>query len=812
MVLKRNLVTILYSILFVGLMGIGFTVISCLALADQTDRTLVACFLVLGLMIYLLAAFFIKEKNIMQFIQEKNFLNIILETLLVLGAVGGLLFLNLSKNITCLILFILMLLCTYAVTRLLGGRLCGILGLLISFAVLAHMIDYPFVVEEYVNSLTFLIPYLFFLAVTKVLTNLFQKNTFVMFSAYIILAIVFTFAIFINPLVSILLVGCVLSLVFGTVPDSKGIFSSGPVSAGILFVFSIVFLAVSSYLMSDLFIIPEFSPDDTLLTYHSVSEIGSYLFEKYKVAVNGLYRPFHFGIFPAIITFMGTAAGYYSIRKKSSGIGPLCLCFVVLIAMFAMYEKMETQFYYMTYFLPVFAAYGFANTLLQENRHKIQKPEEVQETKQEQSVETNVVSEEKTEPETAVESVQQALSASELAAIQSTKEEEENVNKKIEEIPEWKVSDSFIKTLVDKESTTEEVQQEVKQEVQQEIQMDEIPPESDMSSVSELSVPIETPDDTAVVAEQEHRTKNHTDNMDVVNYSTISASLEDNGVLSGFAEDENTLSIKDVEDSETEEEEEETKLNDLLNRLDISDNIRRMNESAQEDIADVIEREEEHLELSAAIPAEDFEEPVETDTEEVLDTRDEPEDLNTLNLDSYVPEEFVVPEEPEQKELPKYEKPDFHIEPLEQPLTNSFSEISEYDTVPTINDLERKWRNISEQGVQTDILEDVQETPASPLNDEIAEDNEAVEEEYGQKETANGFAYSLEDVMGADLSSVSKSPDVADEEEPVQQILSEESAAAFVKETAPEHQAIHSEEIVKKNGLGKRFYHKITLD
>ena len=116
-----------------------------------------------------------------------------------------------------------MLLCTYAVTRLLGGRLCGILGLLISFAVLAHMIDYPFVVEEYVNSLAFLIPYLFFLAVTKVLTNLFQKNTFVMFSAYIILAIVFTFAIFINPLVSILLVGCALSLVFGTVPDSKGI-------------------------------------------------------------------------------------------------------------------------------------------------------------------------------------------------------------------------------------------------------------------------------------------------------------------------------------------------------------------------------------------------------------------------------------------------------------------------------------------------------------------------------------------------------------------------------------------------------------
>ena len=64
-------------------------------------------------------------------------------------------------------------------------------------------------------------------------------------------------------------------------------------------------------------------------------------------------------------------------------------------------------------------------------------------------------------------------------------------------------------------------------------------------------------------------------------------------------------------------------------------------------------------------------------------------------------------------------------------------------------------------------MEDVQESPASPLNDEITEDNEAVEEEYGQKETANGFAYSLEDVMEADLSSVSKSPDVADDRVPL---------------------------------------------
>ena len=172
----------------------------------------------------------------------------------------------------------------------------------------------------------------------------------------------------------------------------------------------------------------------------------------------------------------------------------------------------------------------------------------------------------------------------------------------------------------------------------------------------------------------------------------------------------------------------DAQLNTLLNRLDISDNIRRMNESAREDIADIIERDDTENELHEAKPAEEL--------------------------------DFEMPEKQEEKThapLPRYVKPDFDItiEPLSQPLTDSEDRISEYDKVPTINDLEKKWR-------------DVNESPKA-------------EEETSAAQYS--FAYSLEDVAEA----VSDAPSQTEKAE------------------------VHSEEIVRKNGMGKRSYHKLTI-
>ena len=83
-----------------------------------------------------------------------------------------------------------------------------------------------------------------------------------------------------------------------------------------------------------------------------------------------------------------------------------------------------------------------------------------------------------------------------------------------------------------------------------------------------------------------------------------------------------------------------------------------------------------------------------------------------------------------------------HIEPVTIPLDDSYSNISEYDEVPTIHELESRWKE----------EKPVIETVATTIDENTTETSEET-------------------------------------------ILEE----------------IHSENIVKKNGMSKRSYHKITI-
>lgn len=149
-------------------------------------------------------------------------------------------------------------------------------------------------------------------------------------------------------------------------------------------------------------------------------------------------------------------------------------------------------------------------------------------------------------------------------------------------------------------------------------------------------------------------------------------------------------------------EEDEHELNNLLERLDLTENIRRMNESAQEDIADVIERENEIVELSEAIPA-------------------------------------AIEEAEEVISLPKYKKPDFSLEPLDldkESQDDTYSEISEYDVVPTIDNLEKKWKDDRAVEAESSVI-----SITSYYDTQDKKKNEESDHE-------NGFAYSLDDIVG----------------------------------------------------------------
>ena len=167
---------------------------------------------------------------------------------------------------------------------------------------------------------------------------------------------------------------------------------------------------------------------------------------------------------------------------------------------------------------------------------------------------------------------------------------------------------------------------------------------------------------------------------------------------------------------------EEEQLSNLLNRLDMAEPIKRMNESAQEDMADVIERDEEKVELSEALPL-----------------------------------------KPSKSTLPKYQKPkfDFDIQPVSIPLDDQYSNISEYDEVPTIHDLENQWKDDSKPIIET-VATSMEEAPQTFNTLEASDTPEAVD-----------FTVPPEDIES--------------------------------------EQEVHSEEIVRKNGIGKRSYHKITI-
>ncbi len=140
-------------------------------------------------------------------------------------------------------------------------------------------------------------------------------------------------------------------------------------------------------------------------------------------------------------------------------------------------------------------------------------------------------------------------------------------------------------------------------------------------------------------------------------------------------ETDNETNVLDFVEEPTEKstgKEEEQQLDELLERLEISDNIKRMNESAQEDMADVIEREEEQTELDEALPL-----------------------------------------KPSNSTLPKYKKPkfDFDLAPMNIPLDENYSNISEYDEVPTIHELESRWKSKDGTVIESIAMDVPEEEP-----------------------------------------------------------------------------------------------------
>ena len=672
MLLKRNVFRIVCALFYLPVALLSMFEIINLVMTNSQNRYFLVGGVVFGVLLFLIAAYFIKQKKWLIIAENSRPISIILETIIVvLVGVGLFLWQNLVYGWKTAATSLVLTLCIYAIGRLCSGRICGIISFASSIYLVIYLNQAQYLQEQMtLNMFSFLIPYLCFLIWLKALRFGEKTSVFSCVFGALFLGVVFAFAVRVNPLVTVLFLGCFLALFFaGQKNPNPSIFSKGSLCAVYFLVFTAGILAVLFFFEKTIVTNITFVKDASL-PLDGWRTMVDYILLKYAKPLFYFFAPFSNGVFVLLFFFFSVLAGYYAIRNRFSFIGPVLITFFAAVCYYILCSEHTNIFYCITCFLPILTGYGFSNILLPEeilpetekNETEMLEPENAEtEDLETKNLETATKSEEpkreeKPEP---VPEPKEALPHKEA------KEKENLILKTLgkmkDEIPEWTMPEEFIEKQMEIEEEPEPEKTEQLQE-----------PEQTRDSVLEEEP--ETPSDALV----------------------------ENTYLS----------------AQTEEEQ----LSNLLNRLDMAEPIKRMNESAQEDMADVIERDEEKVELSEALPL-----------------------------------------KPSKSTLPKYQKPkfDFDIQPVSIPLDDQYSNISEYDEVPTIHDLENQWKDDSKPIIET-VATSMEEAP----------------------QTFNTFE-------------ASDTPEAVDFTVPPEEIEPE--------------QEVHSEEIVRKNRIGKRSYHKITI-
>ncbi len=672
MLLKRNVFRVLCALFYLPVALLSMFEIINLVMTNSQNRYFLVGGVVFGVLLFLIAAYFIKQKKWLIIAENSRPISIILETIIVvLVGVGLFLWQNLVYGWKTAAISLVLTLCIYAIGRLCSGRICGIISFASSIYLVIYLNQAQYLPEQMtLNMFSFLIPYLCFLIWLKALRFGEKTSVFSCVFGALFLGVVFAFAVRINPLVTVLFFGCFLALFFaGQKNPNPSIFSKGSLCAVYFLVFTAGILAVLFFFEKTIVTNITFVKDASL-PLDSWRDMVDYILLKYAKPLFYFFAPFSNGVFVMLFFFFAVLAGYYAIRNRFSYIGPVLITFFAAVCYYILCSEHTNIFFCITCFLPILTGYGFSNILLPEeilpetekNETEMLEPENAEtEDLETKKLETATKSEEpkreeKPEP---VPEPKEALPHKEA------KEKENLILKTLgkmkDEIPEWTMPEEFIEKQMEIEEEPEPEKTEQLQE-----------PEQTLDSILEEEP--ETPSDALV----------------------------ENTYLS----------------AQTEEEQ----LSNLLNRLDMAEPIKRMNESAQEDMADVIERDEEKVELSEALPL-----------------------------------------KPSKSTLPKYQKPkfDFDIQPVSIPLDDQYSNISEYDEVPTIHDLENQWKDDSKPIIET-VATSMEEAPQTFNTLEASDTPEAVD-----------FTVPPEEI------------------EPEQEV--------------------HSEEIVRKNGIGKRSYHKITI-
>ena len=637
MIFKRNVWTVFYSVLYLIVFGLGFYEIFQLAVNASSIPVIYVGLFVVGIVSYLVFAYWIRRKRWLDFLQENRLILWIIELCLLVICTGAVYYFNSGQETIRGLLALVMLTLIYGCARLLAGRIGGMGALVMGFFFVISLTQYSFDRQQYLDVICFLVPYFCFLFVTKVVCRIFYRNNFKLLFSYGVLAVVFAVFISLNVMVSALLLGCMCSLLFGTAIKKDGsIMNDGKIAVLFVLLFTAIVLIVIKVFEPALCTVPGTAPDSQYDEIWNMEGLTDYLISKYTRAVRFVYRPFQTTQFPLVMVFLGWLSGFRCIRKKYSSIGPFCLTYLFLLVYYMIFNEIGTHFYYMTYFLPIFAAYGLNSTLV------------AAEDMQELTINVKPGSEKPVETKSIQENSGDDKTMRRFRASGRKKEKSESA------IPEWSL-------MPGNEELVKESQEKNEETVSAEAGDTLIPDSVLPTALEEEAEPKQTESFSF-----DYSNFDSDDNNSVLGGNLSAASQEQDAFLQEESSIPSLMSDEGMMEFESAQEEvsesvtpaEDEQLGSFLDRLDISENIRRMNESAREDMADVIERDDMTNDLSEAIPAEEFHfETVEPEEPEELVLEEEPEEMETPVLED-MPEEMETPaleDMPEEMETPALE-------------------------------------------------------------------------------------------------------------------------------------------------------------
>jgi len=718
---------VFYSVLYLIVFGLGFYEIFQLAVNASSIPVIYVGLFVVGIVSYLVFAYWIRRKRWLDFLQENRLILWIIELCLLVICTGAVYYFNSGQETIRGLLALVMLTLIYGCARLLAGRIGGMGALVMGFFFVISLTQYSFDRQQYLDVICFLVPYFCFLFVTKVVCRIFYRNNFKLLFSYGVLAVVFAVFISLNVMVSALLLGCMCSLLFGTAIKKDGsIMNDGKIAVLFVLLFTAIVLIVIKVFEPALCTVPGTAPDSQYDEIWNMEGLTDYLISKYTRAVRFVYRPFQTTQFPLVMVFLGWLSGFRCIRKKYSSIGPFCLTYLFLLVYYMIFNEIGTHFYYMTYFLPIFAAYGLNSTLV------------AAEDMQELTINVKPGSEKPVETKSIQENSGDDKTMRRFRASGRKKEKSESA------IPEWSL-------MPGNEELVKESQEKNEETVSAEAGDTLIPDSVLPTALEEEAEPKQTESFSF-----DYSNFDSDDNNSVLGGNLSAASQEQDAFLQEESSIPSLMSDEGMMEFESAQEEvsesvtpaEDEQLGSFLDRLDISENIRRMNESAREDMADVIERDDMTNDLSEAIPAEEFHfETVEPEEPEDLVLEEEPEEMETPALED-MPEEMETPvleDMPEEMEAPVLED---MPEEMEAPALEDMPEEME---TPVLEDMPEE--------METPALEDMPEEVETPVLEDEDDNDSLLSDSLFSHSFEDSTAESLFDEAPEDSSIQGELPD-----------------------------------------------------